>query len=282
MGLKLRLALNACAILVAWGAALKAVGQQSAPDATVNAPQFEEPQLIPSQAPSTPQEKCKRVRYSTVNFSLMIDEQGAPRQLRLLNPQDTDEDLFAIDAVIKDRFVPAREDGKARSVRRSIAVEVDTCLERVKGADGDKFDRLRLVGIPSQILQSGRDSGPPDEANAVTTASDAGQRGEANGEKSAGPYRVGGPVAAPVPIYTPEARYTNAARKRRVQGVCQIKLIVDANGVPQNLQVIRSLDSGLDQNALDAVRRYRFNPGVKERVGPVPVIITIAVRFRLY
>jgi TonB family protein len=282
MGFRFRLALRACAALLACIAVAQARCQESAPASGDSPTSLEEPQLLPSQAPSAPAEKCKRARYSTLNFSLLIDAEGAPRQIRLLNPQDTDEDLFAIDAVIKDRFVPGREGGVAQSLRRSMAVEVDTCVERVKDADGNKFDRLRLTGIPSQMLQPGRDSGPPDEGDGKTTGGDSGSAGESNGDKTAGPDKAGGAVAAPTLIYMPEAMYTNAARKSRIQGQCMIKVTVDSNGVPQNPQVVRPLDPGLDQNALEAVRRYRFNPAIKKGVGPVPMMITVAVSFRLF
>jgi len=38
---------------------------------------------------------------------------------------------------------------------------------------------------------------------------------------------------------------------------------------------------GLDEKAIEAVRRYRFNPALKDGV-PVPVEIKVEVNFRLY
>jgi len=40
--------------------------------------------------------------------------------------------------------------------------------------------------------------------------------------------------------------------------------------------------SGLDQKALEAVRKYRFKPAMKDGKTPVPVMITVEVNFRLY
>jgi TonB family protein len=45
--------------------------------------------------------------------------------------------------------------------------------------------------------------------------------------------------------------------------------------------VVRKLDYGLDQSALDAVRRYRFKPAMRNGE-PVPTMVTIEVNFRLY
>jgi TonB family protein len=102
------------------------------------------------------------------------------------------------------------------------------------------------------------------------------------GETAEGLYHVGGGVAAPVPLNTVEAEYSDEARRAKYQGVCLIALIVDAQGNPQNPRVVRSLGMGLDERALDAVRKYRFKPAMKDGRIPVPVSITVEVNFRLY
>jgi TonB family protein len=56
---------------------------------------------------------------------------------------------------------------------------------------------------------------------------------------------------------------------------------VDTQGRPQNLRVGRALGHGLDEQALKAVRKYHFKPAMKAG-GPVPVMITVEVNFRLY
>jgi TonB family protein len=95
-------------------------------------------------------------------------------------------------------------------------------------------------------------------------------------------YKVGGGVSAPVALNTVEAFYSKEARRMKYQGNCLIAVLVDAQGNPRNPQVIRGLGMGLDKNALDAVRKYKFKPAMKDGVKPVPVIITIEVNFRLY
>ena len=62
-----------------------------------------------------------------------------------------------------------------------------------------------------------------------------------------------------------------------------VSLIVDANGNPQNVHVVRSLGMGLDEKALEAVRQYKFKPAMDQTTHkPVPVPINVEVRFRLY
>jgi TonB family protein len=101
------------------------------------------------------------------------------------------------------------------------------------------------------------------------------------GNTGGGLYRVGGGVTAPVPVVWPEAEFSDEARRAKYQGVCLVSLIVDAQGNPQNPRVVRPLGMGLDEKALEAVRKYKFKPAMKGNT-PVPVMITIEVNFRLY
>ena len=91
---------------------------------------------------------------------------------------------------------------------------------------------------------------------------------------------IGG-VTQPVPIFTPEAEFSDEARRQKYQGICVISLIVDAHGYPQNLHLVQALGMGLDQKALDAVQRYRFKPAWKDGK-PVAARMTVMVNFRLY
>lgn len=96
-----------------------------------------------------------------------------------------------------------------------------------------------------------------------------------------GVYRIGGGVSAPVPIFSPEAEFSDEARRAKYQGVCLVSLIVDAQGNPQNPRVVRGLGRGLDEKALEAVRKYKFKPAMKGNT-PVPVMMSIEVNFKLY
>ena len=95
-----------------------------------------------------------------------------------------------------------------------------------------------------------------------------------------GVFRVGGGVTSPVPVYKIEPEYSEEARKAKYQGTVVLSVIIDATGKPTNLKVVRPLGLGLDEKAIEAVRKWRFRPGTKEGK-PVAVYATIEVNFRL-
>jgi len=101
------------------------------------------------------------------------------------------------------------------------------------------------------------------------------------GNTGGGVYHIGGGISAPIPIFTPEAEFSDEARRAKYQGVCLISLIVDSQGNPQNPRVVRPLGMGLDEKALEAVKKYKFKPAMKGGT-PVPVMMSIEVNFRLY
>jgi protein TonB len=102
------------------------------------------------------------------------------------------------------------------------------------------------------------------------------------GNIGGGLYRVGGGVSAPQPLNSVEAEFSDEARRAKYQGVCLISLIVDVHGDPQNPRVVRALGMGLDEKAIEAVKKYKFKPAMKDGKTPVPVMITVEVNFRLY
>jgi periplasmic protein TonB len=102
------------------------------------------------------------------------------------------------------------------------------------------------------------------------------------GNAGGGLYHVGGGISAPQPLNSVEAEFSDEARRAKYQGVCLISIIVDVHGNPVDPHVVRPLGMGLDEKALEAVRKYRFKPAMKRDGTPVPVMITVEVNFRLY
>ncbi len=93
-------------------------------------------------------------------------------------------------------------------------------------------------------------------------------------------YKIGGDVHPPTLISKLEPQYTPEAHQKKIQGVTMLTLVIDAAGNPTDVRVMKSLDSGLDQKAIEAVYQWQFQPATRNGE-PVAVQATIEVQFRL-
>jgi|GEM_PF-1762909 len=93
-------------------------------------------------------------------------------------------------------------------------------------------------------------------------------------------YRLEDGVTAPRPIYRVEPAYTPQARAAHVQGQSVLAVIISPEGRVTDVRVMKSLDQGLDQKAVEAVRAWKFEPGRKDGKA-VPVAATIETNFQL-
>jgi len=57
-------------------------------------------------------------------------------------------------------------------------------------------------------------------------------------------------------------------------------MVVETDGLPYAIKVLRSLRYGLDEKAIEAVKKWRFEPAIKDKT-PVAVYISVQVDFRL-
>jgi TonB family protein len=96
-----------------------------------------------------------------------------------------------------------------------------------------------------------------------------------------GVFKVGGGVAAPVPIFKPEPEFTEEARRAKHQGTVMLALIVGADGLTRDIRVVHRLGMGLDEKAIESARQWKFQPATKDG-RPVAVAINIEVDFTLH
>jgi TonB family protein len=167
--------------------------------------------------------------------------EGKPATL-ICEPSDSDVPVFA----------GPNDLGKV--VARLRCGEHVTFLERVVSPPG--IDRIQYAGgkegfVSNSYLES-----------AIATAVDG--------------------VTAPVPIFKPEPGYTPEARRDRIEGTLTLSIVVDTQGNVSAVQEISApLGEGLDQSAMDTVKKWRFNPATRDGT-PVPVRVNVQISFRLY
>ena len=69
---------------------------------------------------------------------------------------------------------------------------------------------------------------------------------------------------APRAIYRPNPDFSEEAKRMRISGNVVLSLIVGIDGLPRDVKVEKGLGYGLDEKALEAAQKWRFQPAVKD------------------
>jgi TonB family protein len=97
-----------------------------------------------------------------------------------------------------------------------------------------------------------------------------------------GVFRAGmGGVGAPACLHCPDPSYTDPARAAKFTGTVLLDVVVSADGEAKSATIIQGAPFGLNENAMDTIRQWKFKPATRNGQ-PVPVMVMIEVTFRLY
>ncbi len=86
-------------------------------------------------------------------------------------------------------------------------------------------------------------------------------------------------IARPVVIHMGEPQYSQQAANAHYSGHVLVYLWVEKNGLPSHVRVVKGVGMGLDENAVEAVRQYRFKPATQDGK-PVTVDLYVDVNFQ--
>ena len=190
---------------------------------------------------------------------------------------------MGVDALTLPAALP-RQAGATESVSPPPLQQVT--LEARALASGTSF----LTGLPdagapvySDARGSGSGTGFGDgDGSGVGSGIGPGAGPGTGGNAGGGPYRAGGAVSQPTLLTQVRPAYTAEALQAGIQGPVVLELIVRENGVPDAIRVVASLDpGGLDAEAVQSVRQWRFKPGRIDGT-PVAVLVTVIVTFHLH
>jgi len=93
-----------------------------------------------------------------------------------------------------------------------------------------------------------------------------------------GIYYVGPEISIPKMVSTVSVPYPYNVAAKDIQGMTVMAMVIDAKGVPQHIQVLRSHGAEFDRASLAAVQASKFEPGLFAGK-PVPVWIDVRVVF---
>jgi len=85
----------------------------------------------------------------------------------------------------------------------------------------------------------------------------------------------------PVCRFCEEPSYPSLARELKIVGPVLVEAIIGTDGTPHDMQLVKGLGFGLDEQAVLAVSRWKFKPAQDKMGKPVATRVMVEVSFRL-
>ena len=82
--------------------------------------------------------------------------------------------------------------------------------------------------------------------------------------------------------FCPGPRFTSEAVRARLQGTVLLRIRIEPDGHPANITVLKGLPCRMNEQAINAVSRWRLTPVLGPGGGPTAVTALVEVTFRLY
>lgn len=204
-----------------------------------------------------------------------VDADGKPALERVLNPRET----ATVSA--RDFFDITVDNGQVLSlVFQNEGLGPIGSSTSIKSAHLTRQDLTDMLAAQKARQAAGPASRRVEQAGQISPASPP-RVGPPGSETSPEPgdvvYQVGGDVAAPVPIHKPKPEYTTEAVRAKLSGNIVLGIIVDAHGKVTHAHVIKGLGKGLDESALETIRKWKFKPATR---GGVPVAVRYEIEFQ--
>jgi TonB family protein len=88
------------------------------------------------------------------------------------------------------------------------------------------------------------------------------------------------PLAPPVPFHKVDPKYIATAVADRVEGRVQLLCVINRSGRVEQVELVRGLDSRLDQSAMEALAKWQFRPASRSGA-PIDVDVMVEIPFHL-
>lgn len=213
--------------------------------------------------------------------AMTVLPQGAPAQV--FKPGDGGVSVPRVLQEVKPAYPP---DAMYVGMEGTVLLE---CVVTAEGTVGDvrvrtplypSLDDAAIAALKQWRFKPGARDGKPVPVAVDVEMSFTLDAGKGPRLDSADVYKPGPDATAPSVMQEVKAVYTDAARQAGIEGTVGIECVVLPDGTVGRLRLTKRLDPGLDVEAVKALRRWRFAPGLRNGQ-PVPVQVTIEQVFTL-
>jgi len=229
------------------------------------------PRRVHYEAPTVPD--IVETSSAKITLKITVDDAGGVAEARptaiavrgadfTISVEDGDlHDLHAMidkqmSAYSAQRIMPPDVAWKAR---KTVTAVIDSAMTSVKAWRYDPPAQAPLTFAVSLVY------------------GDPGSLPASNGEKA---LRIGGGIEPPKKIVDVRPVYPPEARAAGIKGVVILEARIDAEGNVEDARVLKSVDTQIDQAAIDAVRQWKFTPTLMNGE-PTAVIMTVTINFTL-
>jgi TonB family protein len=233
-----------------------------------------------------------RVVLRAVRQLVVVDDkqfQLRPKEKREAGKKSTKPVFVEIETQVGSKSSPAQVDA---AFSRIFLTEADSFAEMVpdfwkacvseglRGKNASCRFSPELRALPGLAVAVVGSAGSPLSISPSTSVSEPpGTSGKSEGLHPV--FQMGNGIKPPKLIYAPEPEFSDPARVLKYQGTSTLGVTVDQEGVPRRIRILNPLGCGLDEKAVRAVERWRFQPAEKDGQ-PVSVMIAVETNFHLY
>lgn len=211
------------------------------------------PRPISVVRPSYPKEARKKKIEGPVVLHAIVTLDGMLQDINVVSGNPILADA-ALEAVRQWRYQPSKINGEPVEARHEISIT----FKKDGGAVYLGPDDLS-PGVPLEPA--------PDIQRRILA-------GEFFGSGSEGVKYAQG-------TYMPDPEYAETARRAKYQCTNVLNVVIDADGQPLSVWVVKPCGEGLDEKSVAAVRQWTFRPATIDGE-PVPVLISVETSFHLF
>ena len=199
-----------------------------------------QPLLVKEVTPSYPAQLKGTGIEGTVRLECIVREDGTTGEARVIAAVHPVLDREALKALGEWRYLPARKDGKPVPMR--VDVEIVFLREPDSGPEG-REPKGPLLGSPDV-------------------------------------HEPGNGVTMPTVVRERKPSYTAGAMRAGVRGRVKLECVVLPDGTVGHVRILKRLHPDQDEEAVRALRQWRFKPGAKDGVA-VPVRVEVEMTFTI-
>jgi len=188
-------------------------------------------------------------------FALFHDKPGGGLDLR-----EVDLDAVRIDTIVSASLYPNRD-----------GIHVTLNAEPVK-ADWTENKSKALVSADVPLTDEMAALLPPEWKKQIEEEQAAPKAPFANDANTS---------KLPTCLSCKDPHFSDLAKQLKVVGTVVVMVTVELDGTAHNIQLVKGLGYGLDEAAIEAVSRWKFEPALDKMGNPIAATVEIEVRFRL-